>query len=98
MDTSVRDYNGEIISFAASFNLTADEYLKIVKACTSFESVVVLELMKSKNPRAGYRRRMQEKVKRWLDGFPTAKPLTELEVKQLAPRWPVQWKFPKSTQ
>lgn len=81
--------------FAARFNLTLQEYHHLVHSCNMDEVVIVLELMKAKNPKSSYRKFMQERVRRWLTEERPGKPLTPSEMKMLTPSYAIRWSLPK---
>jgi len=61
--------------FAARFDLTLDQYLKIVKSCNSVEAITVLELLKATKFRSAYRESCAAKVRKWLEASLGSKPL-----------------------
>lgn len=81
--------------FAARFNLTLEEYLLIVRSCTTAEAVTVLELMKSKDPKSAYRKRLQETIRRWLHRGLVGKPLLPAQFKELYPKYRIDWELPR---
>ncbi len=91
MDHDLRKSRTE---FASGFNLTLEEYLKLAQVHNSTELVIVLELMKSKKPRTGFRAFCQYKVRRWLDENKIGRPLSDTHIKQLQPRYPLNWSLP----
>jgi hypothetical protein len=93
MDVDLRQSQTE---FARQFNLTLEQYLKIVRSCTTPEVIILLELMKAKNPKHAFRRYCQQKVRRWLD-VPNiiGRPLADHELKSLIPKYPITWSLPK---
>jgi hypothetical protein len=82
--------------FAARFNLSVDEYLRIVRACNTTEVIVILELFKVKNHRSPNRKFAHEQVKRWLVLNLPGKPLRDSQFKSLIPKWPVTYELPKA--
>jgi hypothetical protein len=80
--------------FAKRFNLSLEQYLKIMRACTADEAVTVFELLKAKRHSSHYRARMELQVRRWIDNGVSSKPLTVEQFKLLKPQWPVHWRFP----
>lgn len=81
--------------FALKFNLTLEQYLQVVQSCTMSEVIVVLELMKAKNPKSSYRKRLQSQVRRWLDNRLYSKPLMPSQFKELTPNYSITWELPK---
>jgi len=79
--------------FAAAFNLTYEQYMQVVKSCTSTEVVAVLELAKS-YPKSSFRKQMADRLKRWLELGTVSKPFSEREFKALTPTYPIRWKIP----
>lgn len=80
--------------FAVRFNLSLDEYQRIVRACNTTEVIAVLELFKAKSHRSPARKFAYEQVKRWLLLNLPGKPLREAQFKALAPKWPVFYELP----
>ena len=80
--------------FAARFNLSLGDYLRIVKVCNTQEVIIILELFKARSHRSPSRRFAHEKVKRWLLLNLPGKPLRESEFKALIPKWPVSYELP----
>lgn len=80
--------------FSKKFNLSLEQYLKIMRACTAEEAVTVFELLKAKRHSSHYRSRMEMQVRRWIDNGVTSKPLSLDQFKNLKPQWPVHWRFP----
>jgi len=80
--------------FAARFGLSLDEYLKIVRALTMADVVTVLELMKTTKHRSSSRQYAHDQIRKWLDMHIPCMPLSRLELKRLAPTWPVRWSLP----
>jgi hypothetical protein len=80
--------------FAARFNLALDDYLRIVRSCTTQEVIVILELFKARSHRSPARKFAHEQVKRWLLLNLPGKPLRETQFKAFAPKWPVNYELP----
>lgn len=80
--------------FASQFNLTLDEYIRIMRVSTTEEAVVIIELMKVKKHRASYRSRAHSQVRQWLDLGLQGKPLTQTQYNYLLPTWRITWQFP----
>lgn len=80
--------------FAARFNLSLDEYLRIVHACTTSEVIVILELFKTRSHRSASRRYAHDQVKRWLLLNMQGKPLLESQFRALTPKWPITYQLP----
>lgn len=80
--------------FAARFNLSLDEYLRIMRVSTTEEAVVILELLKVRKHRSSYRSKAHEQVRRWLDLNLSGKPLHPTQYVLIAPTWPILWAFP----
>ncbi len=81
-------------TFAQQFNLTLDEYIRIMRVSTTEEAVAILELMRVKKHRASYRSKAHSQVRRWLDQYGTGKPLTSTQYSYLMPTWKITWVFP----
>lgn len=80
--------------FAARFNLSLDEYQRIVRSCDTAEVIVVLELFKARSHRSPARKFAHEQVKRWLLLNLPGKPLRDSQFRALAPKWPVNYELP----
>jgi len=80
--------------FAKAFNLTAAEFSRIVQSCSLIEITVVLELMRVKKHRSGFRANAHARIRRWLDENLPGPPLMPTAVKALTPKYPVSWKLP----
>jgi hypothetical protein len=80
--------------FAARFNLSLTEYLQIVRTLPMADVVTVLELMKTAKHRTSARQYAHDQVRRWLDMHIPCMPLSRLELKRLAPTWPIRWVLP----
>jgi hypothetical protein len=81
-------------AFAAHFDLSLDQYLKIVKSCNSVEAITVLELLKAAKFRSAYRESCAAKVRKWLTLDSVAKPLAPWEFARCAPTWRVTYSLP----
>jgi hypothetical protein len=92
--TELEQFQLRQTAFAARFNLSYDEYKRIMCVSTTDEAVVILELMKVKKHRASYRSKMHQQVREWLDSNSQSKPLTSVQYVYLAPTWPITWHFP----
>ena len=66
VDSRVAGLRARQQEFAARFDLTLDQYLKIVKTCNTVEAITVLELLKAHKHRSLYRERRAIKVRLWL--------------------------------
>lgn len=80
--------------FAQLFNLTLDEYIRIMRVSTTEEAVVIMELMKVKKHRASYRSKCHNQVREWLARRGTGKPLSPTQYVYLKPTWKITWRFP----
>lgn len=80
--------------FAARFNLSLDDYLRIVRSCNMQEIIIILELFKARSHRSSARKFAHEQVKRWLLLNLPGKPLRESQFKALTPKWPVNYELP----
>ena len=93
MDSDLRASRTE---FARGFNLTLEEYLLIVRACTAPEVTVILELMRERNPASAFRRLSQIRVRSWLSReHSIGKPLSDSDLRALIPDHPLNWSLPK---
>jgi hypothetical protein len=80
--------------FAAQFNLSLDQYLRIMRSCTTDEAITVFEILKAKRHHSEYRASVERRIRDWTVNGLTAKPLTPEQFKQLRPTWPTRIKFP----
>jgi hypothetical protein len=80
--------------FAVRFNLSLDEYQRIVRACNTQEIIAILELFKVRSHRSPARRFAHEQVKRWLMLNLPGKPLRDSQFRALIPKWPVLYQLP----
>lgn len=80
--------------FAKTFNLSLDQYLRVMRSCTTDEAITVFEILKAKRHHSEYRATMESRIRSWIDSGITAKPLTPEQFKQLRPTWPTRIKFP----
>lgn len=80
--------------FATRFDLTLDQYLKIVKSCNSAEAITVLELLKAEKFRSVYRANCATKVRTWLHESVGSKPLSPWEFSRCSPTWRIRYSLP----
>jgi hypothetical protein len=88
---SLRERQAE---FARCYDLSLDQYLKIMRSCSTDEAITVFEVLKSKHHHSGYRASMASRIRRWTEDGLTGKPLSPEQFKHLKPTWPIRWKFP----
>jgi hypothetical protein len=80
--------------FAKAFNLTFDEFSRIVRSCSLVEITVVLEVLRVKNHRSSFRANAHARIRRWLDEKLPGPPLMPSVVQALTPVYPVRWVLP----
>jgi len=84
-------------AFAVKFDLSLDQYLKIVRACDSTEAITVLELLRASKFRSVYREQSAMKIRRWVDDSNSVgKPLNVWEFKRCAPTWRITYALPNA--
>lgn len=88
---SLRERQAE---FAKRYDLSLDQYLRVMRSCTTDEAITVFEILKSKHHQSEYRASMASRIRRWIDDGIAGKPLTPEQFKQLKPTWPIRWRFP----
>ena len=82
-------------AFAVKFDLSLDQYLKIVRTCDSTEVITVLELLRATKFRSAYREQCALKIRKWLDDSNSiGKPLNVWEFKRCAPTWRISYAIP----
>jgi hypothetical protein len=93
-EQSLRALRERQAEFAARFGLSLDQYLRVMRSCTTDEAITVFEVLKAKHHQSAYRASMESRIRSWIDTGIAGKPLTPEQFKQLRPTWPVRWKFP----
>ena len=84
-------------AFAVKFDLSLDQYLKIVRACDSTEAITVLELLRASKFRSVYREQSAMKIRKWVDDSNSVgKPLNVWEFKRCAPTWRITYALPNA--
>ncbi len=94
MNTTVEVRRVRQAEFAKAFNLTLEEFSRIVQSCSLIEITVILELMRVTKHRSSLRAGAHAKVRRWLDEELPGPPLMPTMVKALTPKYPVRWVLP----
>jgi hypothetical protein len=80
--------------FALTFGLTLNEYKRLASSLRTEDLIAVLELMRAKKHRSRKRALYAEFVRSWLKSPVTVRPLTGLQLKEITPHWPVQFRIP----
>jgi len=81
--------------FGARFNLSLDQYLKIVKACNTDEALTVLELLRVVTFKSISRAQCARKVREWIDDCSAiGKPLNVWEFERCRPTWKISYSLP----
>jgi hypothetical protein len=66
-----------------------------MRASTTEEAIVILELTKVRKHRSLHRSKAHDQVRRWLDLNLLDKPLHPSQYIFFRPKWPITWQFPK---
>ncbi len=84
----------EQTAFAKSLDLSLEEFLLLSRTLSTADLYSVCELLRCKKFRSQFRQRASGKVRLWLKDPDRLGPLNPIELKWIAPKWPIHWKLP----
>lgn len=80
--------------FAKSLDLSLDEFLLLTRTLNTVDLYSVCDLLRCKKFRSQFRQRSASKIRAWLKDPKGMGPLNPIELKWIAPKWPIHWKLP----
>lgn len=97
MDTVNEHLKTQQTEFAATFGLTYDELHKLMRAYTTDNLLICLDLLKTKKHRSNFRASCASQIRSWLSGTAhnlANQPLSKSQLAYLKPTWPITIRIP----